>query len=490
MSKNHSLAQNIIAKGALNIFNALLPLILTTYVYRVLGPINIGNIEYATSIIGYFMMFGLLGTYNYGLREISANRNNPVLVRNIFKNLLCINLFSNIIAISAYIVFVYFWVHDPLLRAISWILCGNLISQVFYIEWYNEAMEEFRFITIKTVAIRLLSLFFIFVFVKKLEDVYIYVAITSGVTIINYLVSYIYARRESGIPLRELFTDLNPKPYIIPLLTIMVLNNTVVLYTMADRTILGYFTGPENVAYMALGGKIVEVTRTLLLSIVFATLPRLSLYLREDKELYQAGVLKIMRLVLFLTIPAGIGLFLLSPNVVYIFGGADFSGAVPVMRLFSIRMIMLGIEAIIYNQIIFLHGKELKLLIYNLICGSLNVALNFACIPILTPLVSLGCTFASEIIFETLCIRFIINKLKVRLGILKPYTLIYFLATLSFVPIYWGIHQLNLSLQWECLYVICACIIAYLSIMALCRDKAFLMMKEYAVSFIKRSKNQ
>lgn len=485
----HSLVGNIIAKGTLTLFNALLPLIVTRYVYRVLGPANIGSIEYANVLVGYFMTIGLLGTYNYGLREISANRSNPALVRQIFRNLWCINILSNVSILCVYIAFVFFFIHDPLLRNISWILCGNLVAQVFYIEWYVEAIEEFRFITIKTILIRTLSLAFFFIFVQSENDVYVYVLIISVVTIVGNLVSYVYGRQRVCIPANELFSGLNFKPYIVPLLTVLVLNNTAILYTMADRTILGHFTNTENVAYFTLGQKIVEMTRSMMLAIVFATLPRLSLYLKENKQKYQETLLKIMRFVLFLTIPSGIGLLLLSDEVIDFFGGAAFAPAVPAMRLFSIRLILHAVESIMYNQVIFLHGKERRLVVYNILCGLLNVVLNLVLCQILTPLLSLACTFASEIVFQTLCIMFIRKQLKIRLGIFKASTFRYILASMIFIPIVFIVGQFHLGTEMTFIVNIPLCAAAYALCMHLTHDESYLQIRGYIVNFFAKGKS-
>lgn len=475
---NHSLVGNVVAKGILNLFNALLPLVVTTYVYRLLGPANVGIADYATTIVGYFTMIGLLGTYNYGIREISAHRTNRLKVIEIFKNLWFINIISNIAMLAVWVTFVQLFITNPVMKTISWILTANIVSQVFYVEWYNEAMEEFSFITIKTILIRSLSVLFIFIFVRQADDIYPYVAITSGVTVLNYLVSYVYARRQIGISTGSLFKDLQPLKYLGPLLIILVLNNTMVFYTMADRTILGYFICKEDVAYMTLGSKIVEMTRTLLLSVVFATLPRLSLYLHEDKHLYQQQVLKIMRLVMFIIIPTGIGMLMLSPELMMLFGGKEYTPAIPVMRLFSIRMIMLGVEAIMYNQIIFLHGRERRLMVYSLLCGLLNVALNFACLGFLNPVVSLGCTFASEILFEILCLRFIHRNLNIRLGLTSKHNLQYLLAALTFIPIIWSVGQLHIGFMGMLVICIPLCATTYFMIMKALRDSCFTMISE------------
>lgn len=480
-----TLAGNVIAKGILNLFNALLPLIVTRYVYHVLGPTNVGNIEYGMAIMGYFSVIGLLGTYNYGLREISSHQRDHDKVHEILKNLVCINVISNTFIFTLYLVFVFFFVHDPTLRIICWILSANILAQVFYMEYYNEAMEQFRFITIKTMIVRLISLAFIFILVRRADDLYYYAAITSGVVVANYLVSYIYNRRKVPQYFRGLWRGLNFKPFIVPLLMIMLLNNTTVLYTMADRIILGYFVDADNVAYLSLSSKIVEMTRTLLLSIVYATLPRLSLYLHEDRRLYQEQVLKIMQLVLFLIIPTSMGLLLLSPQVIDLFGGPQYADAVPVMRLFAIRMTMLGVEAIMYNQIIFLHGKEKQLVLFNLLCGFLNIIFNFAILPWLNSLTSMMCTFAAEIVFELLCLRFIHKKLNVRLGIKRKSTLMYFLASLLFIPVVWATGLLNPSTTLCFIINIPVCILVYMVFMRMIHDPAYMLIEGYFVKFLR-----
>ncbi|EYE61003.1 polysaccharide biosynthesis family protein, partial [Bacteroides fragilis str. S6L5] len=47
----------------MNFFNLVLPLLVTPYLYRILSPETIGQVEYSTSIFGYFSLFGVLGIY-------------------------------------------------------------------------------------------------------------------------------------------------------------------------------------------------------------------------------------------------------------------------------------------------------------------------------------------------------------------------------------------------------------------------------------------
>ncbi len=484
MSK--SITHNIIAKGVLNIFNILLPFIITPYVYRVLGAHNMGNIDYANTLYGYFGMLGLSGIYNYGLREISANRNKIGLVKTIYKNLFFIGLFTNLLFLVLYIFFIHFFIQNPELKKIAYILCGNLVSQMIYVEWYNEAMEEFRFITIKTIGIRLLSFIFIFILVRNKTDEYIYVAITVFVAIFNYLVSYIYSRRKIKIPFRELFKGLHPAPYIIPLLTILILNNTGYLYTVFDRTLLGHYTGTESVAYFSIGQKIVELCKLAILSVVFATLPRLALYLNENPELYRTTLKRIMSLTMCLMIPVSAALLLLAEPIILIFGGQEYIPAISPMRIFALRIIILGVDAILYNEVIFLHGKEKILVMYNLLCGVINIILNFIFLDVLTPEISIACTLASEIIFVVICLLYIRKNIKVSVGLFNKQCLRYLILSLLFIPIIYGIRLTGMNYVWLSITAISICFVFYAVTLTAVKDRNAVDLINFTRKLIKK----
>lgn len=467
---SQSVTKNIIAKGALDIFNALLPILITPYVYRVLGRANMGSIEYTVTLFSYFSMLGMLGIYNYGLRGISSNRNDFGKVRYIYKNLFTIGLFSNLFFLNIYILFLLFVVKDPVIKTLGLIYSGNLAAQLFYVEWVNEGFEEFKFITIKTIIIRLLSVIAIFLFVRNSSDAMVYVVIQTGICITNNLISFFFVQRKIRLNFRETFTGLQPKNFIGPLFIILILRNTGILYTVVDRTMLGYFTGTDNVALFSIGQKIVEICKTLVLSIVFATLPRLAIYLKEDKVLYQKGLIKLIRLVIALVFPIGIGLFMLSSDVIWLFGGDQYLGGTSAMRIFSLRIIFLCIESIIYNQVLFLHGKEKIILKYNIICGFLNVAFNFCLLNYLTPATAILTTLLSEIIFEILMLLYIKRNIAFSLGLLKKYNIKYILLSFAFVPIILIIKSFDFNRLWFIFLSIISCSLFYTIILYKTKD--------------------
>lgn len=429
-----SIVKNLFAKGILSIFNALIPLLIIPYVYRILGPDIIGKIEYATALYTYFGLLGLLGIYNYGLREVSRYRNDKAKISDLYRNLFAIGFISNLFFFVVYELIVFFFIENAQLRQIMYLLGLQLIAQIFYVEWVNEAYEDFRFITVKTIIIRLLSVAGIFLVVHQPQDYLLYVWIFVGVIFFNNLLSFLHVGKYVSLNFK-VGNKLNIWPYLFPLFIVLVLNNTNILYTLADRTMLGMYTNADQVAYYSVGQKISEMMKILLLSVAYVALPRMSLYLEENHQLYQASVRKLMHLVLMLMLPISMGMFLLAEPIVMLFAGREYAGAIPAMQVFAIRMVFTGIESILYNNIIFLHRKEKTLLLFNLCCGGLNVLFNFFFLKSFSPFVAILITLCCEVIFQLLCLRYIKHVLQLGTGIFDKENLRYLLLALSFIPI-------------------------------------------------------
>lgn len=477
-----SILKNVFAKGILNVFNIVVPLLVIPYVYRVLNPSIIGNIEYATTLFSYFSLLGLLGIYNYGLREISRYRNKQGVVENISKNLFAIGIISNLFFFLLFEFFVYKFIDDVLLRNIMFVQGLGLIAQIFSVEWVNEAFEDFRFITIKTVIIRTISVIAIFVYVKNSSDYMIYVLITVLVLFVNNIVSLIYVKRNINLSIKKIFLNLNFKHYIVPLLFILVLNNTGVLYTIADRTMLGTYVGVESVAFYSIGQKVVEIIRVLLLSVVFVTLPRLSFYLEEDRVKYVQGVRMLVKLMLLIMLPASVGLFMLSEQIVLLFAGEQYLPAVGAMKIFALRIVILSIEAIFYNQIIFLHRKEKTLLCLNLLCGGVNILLNFLILNKLTPMSAITTTLFSEVLFQVLCLIYIRKKLQLSVGIFRIDNIKYILLSLLLIPVILFFKEVCVKSYLFVLSSILGCFVVYILGLLLLKDSLF----SYVLNKIKK----
>lgn len=476
MSK--SILKNILAKSVMGVFNMLVPLLVIPYVYRVLNPEVVGNVEYGATLYSYFGLMGVLGIYNYGIREVSRVRNDIQKVQVLYKNLFVTGLISNIFFFVVYVLFTRFFIADAVLRDIMYINGLALLAQIFSVEWVNEAYEEFRFITIKTVIIRSLNVGLIFLLVKNAGDYLAYVWIITLYWFFCYGVSYVYAQRHIRLSIKQLFQGLNLRHYILPLLLILVLNNTAILYTVADRTMLGAFCSAEEVAYYSIGQKIIEILNYLLLAAVYVMIPRLSLYLGQDKKQYEQSLQRVMRLTMLIVSPIAIGLCMLSEEAVLLLAGDQYLDAVPSLRIFALRAVVIAVGTILYNQVIFLHRKEKVLVLFNLICGGLNVGLNFLLLDYFNPTVAIATTLFAEILFQSICFIYIKKKLHVSTGFFDWKNGKYWLASSMFIPIIaLSKHFVgNIYLHVAVSVVLCVC--CYIVVLAATKDEFYVEMKQ------------
>ena len=72
--KATSIKSNYIFNTLRTVLNLIVPLIVFLYISRVLGPESLGKVEFANSIVSYFVLFTVLGIPIYGIRETARTR--------------------------------------------------------------------------------------------------------------------------------------------------------------------------------------------------------------------------------------------------------------------------------------------------------------------------------------------------------------------------------------------------------------------------------
>ena len=82
-----SLARNGIYKALLNIFNLVVPLLVGPYVTGLLNEELYGIYNRVYTEYSVFLALASFGIYNYGVREISRVRNDPVATNKLFTSL-------------------------------------------------------------------------------------------------------------------------------------------------------------------------------------------------------------------------------------------------------------------------------------------------------------------------------------------------------------------------------------------------------------------
>ena len=161
-----SIKKNFLFKFSLEILRIIIPIISIPYVYRIFNPQIMGNIEFSQSISGYFFIFAGFGVYTYGLREVSRIRNDKEKRNKVFSELFFISTLSTVVIFFVYVLYVFFNVKsDLILKNMLLINSIQIIAYIFYLEWINEAFENYKFIAQKTIIIKILNVICIFLLI-------------------------------------------------------------------------------------------------------------------------------------------------------------------------------------------------------------------------------------------------------------------------------------------------------------------------------------
>lgn len=365
-----------------SVSSVVFPLITFPYISRVLLPDNVGKISFSSTYVNYFLLLATLGVTAYAVRELSRVREDKEAFQKLASQIFSINVITMVVSyLLLFLSLICFRsldiYRDLIILQSSLLLCATVGT-----DWVNSAMEDFSYITLRTIAFQMISLIAMFLFVRKPDDYIIYTIIsvfaTGGANILNLW----YCRRFCKIR----FT-LHPewKRHFSPILQLFVMQLAQVVFSNADILMLGLIHGDYEVGVYTVAIRIYTILTQLLTSVFLVVLPRLSSYYGErDYEKINPLLRKVLGLLVSFGFPCLVGTVCLSREIVMIIGGEAYLGAVPVLQLLMIALFfsLLG-GNFIGNVILIPSRREKPFLIVCCIAAVLNVIMNGILIPLL-----------------------------------------------------------------------------------------------------------
>jgi len=481
MSK--SISRNAVFKAILNLCNIILPIIVVPVVTNSVDTISYSYITKAENFNTVLLAFASFGVYQYGLREISKVREDKKKLRQTFTSLFLITTFATIIVSIAYMIFLFkFHKNDPAFYTCL-IIGFNIVLNLFYVEWVNEALENYDFIAIKTMIVKIISSVIILCVIRGQEDYLFYLYVGVVVNLINNLLSFLYIKKRIKFD----FCNLKIIQYIKPMFFVVILSNTAFLYTYLDRFMIDEYSSYMDLASYGIAQKAMLIINALMLTIIQVTMPRLSNSLGNNaKEKYRTLLNKVVKIYFLFLFPASIGLLCVSKQVMWIFK-EDYVPWYPLMMGFSVYMLTVGIQGIISNQIIYLHGKEREDVKIFFIGGVCNVVLNVLLLitNMFAATNSIIATMISNIIVILLEYRVVKKQIKLDIHLFSSENMKYFYYSLLFIPITFAINHFVDSMIISCGLDVIACGLLYLGILLITKDIVFFEVYDRAVTKLK-----
>lgn len=259
--------------------NILFPFITSIYVSRILLPVGVGKVASAQNIASYFVTAAALGLPSYGVREFAKVREDTAKKNSLFTELFIINLISTTISLIAYI-FVLILNNGFNGEGALYICCGLAIFfNYLNIDWIYQGLEEYGYITGRSVVIKCISLALLVVFVKTREDYVAYALLTSLALGGNYIFNVIHARKMVGFTL----VNLKIRKHIKPIVFIAGIIFMSTIYNKIDITMLSALSTDEAVGYYSYAQRTVNIVLTMCSAVTAIFLPRLSYYYDNEK---------------------------------------------------------------------------------------------------------------------------------------------------------------------------------------------------------------
>jgi len=377
-----SLKGNIILNYINTISGLIFPIITFPYAARVLMPEGIGLVNFQNSIIGYIVLFTSLGIPLYAVREIAKCRNDLELRDRTTIEILILSILLSLLGyVAVWLLGAYVpRIHEE--ATLFYILSLTIVFTGIGAQWFYQGVEDFLFITVRGLIVRILCTIGLFLFVKDKDDLLIYGLYIIGATVGNNLINFIHLRKYLK-PARVKWNQLNITHHIRPTLNIFLLNVVISIYIQLNTIMLGFMTDDRAVGLFTSGTKLTHLITVVLMSLGTVMLPRCSNLISEGKyDDFNAVITKSYHLLMFSAIPLFVGTILLARPLVYCFCGGEFTGSVPVVLYTAPTIILIGITQMIGVQIFYPYGKENLVIISTLVAAVVNVILNILLIPL------------------------------------------------------------------------------------------------------------
>ena len=403
---SRSLVKNSIFNTLYQSLNVFFPLFSAAYVARVLTPAGIGTVATAQNYVQYFVIFASLGIPNYAVREIAKNRKNYIRLNQVFSELFIINIFSTTISLLVFVIcLASVFSENEILYGVVGI---SIILNYINIDWYYQGIEEYGYIAIRSFIVKCLSFIALLLLVKNQNDYIVYAVINTLALGINYIMNIIHLKKYNiHIVLRNLKITKHIQPIVIIFSSVIF----VKLYTLFDVTLLSIFSDTKAVAYYSNCDKIVRIIITLVTAVGGILLPRLSQYkIAGQLDECTFVVNRVAEILLYLFLPIGIALFILSDDVILFLYGNQYESSIITLRILSLLIYALGFSNLFGTQVLLTFGKEKQLMLCTLFSSIISIGLNLFLIPLWS---QNGAAFTSVFVesLVTICTFYFANKI-------------------------------------------------------------------------------
>ena len=467
------MAQSVKVNYILNLINTgtqmLFPLITFPYVCRVIEADGIGQINFFQSIISYISLFTCLGIPMYAIREIARDRSDVVQMNRTAMEIL---LLHSMLTLVGYAIVAILCLTVPQIQVnipLFLILSLTIFFTAIGCEWFYQGIEDFKYITIRGLIIKTVSVVLLFIFVKSKTDLLYYGCYTVfgvlGGNIFNFYRLRKYIHRENII-----FSELHIKRHVKPVLKVFSFSVVTSIYLQLNTVLLGFLKNALAVGYFAAATKVMQMLLMMSSCLGSVMMPRASHLIAENKEdEFNRLIQKSYDFTLAIALPMTIGLIFCAPSLIMALCGVKFEHSILPSQIIAPIILMVAISNVFGIQVLFPKGK---INIVTLCCGIGAVAdliLNLCLIPFFSYIGTSIAYLGAEV--ATTVSMYFIGRRYIPIIYFKKSHLTYALGCIVMAFVLYGISLLQLPTLTILLLQGCCGVLAYFIILCIYKDE-------------------
>lgn len=366
-----SIKRNYIYSAFYEVLQVITPLITAPYLARVLDADGIGIVSFAESKVAYFTLFAVFGLTSFGQREISYVVDDIHKRSRVFFETLIFEMCTALLVIAVYLPFAFLQNEISLYL----ILGFQLLACAVDVTWFFQGMEEFGKIVLRNIVFKIINIAFVFTVIKTKNDLMWYAfelsffIFLSNLSLWPYLPKYI-----TKVKLK----DLKPFRHMKTVFSLFIPTVAIKVYTVLDKTMIGVITKNdfEN-GYYEQGVKIAKMVLAIVTALGMVMIPRISYHFGKGEQGQIRNLMyRAFRFVWFISIPLCFGLIGISANLVPWFFGEGYDKVIPLLRILSFLVIIIGLSNVSGMQYLIPTKRQNSLTVSVVIGACVNFLLN------------------------------------------------------------------------------------------------------------------
>lgn len=379
----NSITKNVGWSSILTSVNYIFPLITYPYVSRILGVSNIGICNFVDSTVNYFCLFSMMGMSYLGIREVAKAKGDAKMLSTTFSSLLTLNLITTIFVIVVLITSIFL---VPRFHEYSNLLFIGVLKVLFNslsIEWLYRGLEDFRYVTIRSIIVRLIYVASVFIFVREENDYAIYYLLLTLTIVLNAIINLMHSRKYVRFTFK-MVSCTSVANILKPFVILGIYQLLTSLYKNLNIVYLGFEGGNEQVGYYTTATKLHGIILALFTAFTSVIMPRMASLVSEGKKKEFELLFKKSIMILFaFSVPIMCLCAIFSDSIIRIISGAGYENATPSMQIVIPLVFIIGYEQILVYQILMPLKKDKSIFVNSIVGAIVGLFLNILLVPYL-----------------------------------------------------------------------------------------------------------